>query len=66
MEKFSVSGRSPDYKLKAYLFPGNEEIENTTGLPFTLLIRLLQRALALHLPQRGRLSERFQPGVRSL
>lgn len=44
MGKFSVLGGSSDYKVKAYLFPGNDEVENITGLPFTLLNRLLQKA----------------------
>ena len=44
MGKFPVSAGSSDYKLKAYLFPGNDEVENRTGLPFTLLNRLLQKA----------------------
>lgn len=44
MGKFSVSGGPAEYKLKAYLFPGNDEVENTTGLPFTLGNRLLQKA----------------------
>ena len=44
MGKFSVSGGTSDYKLQAYLFPGNDEVENITGLPFTPLNRLLQKA----------------------
>lgn len=44
MGKFSVSGGPSEYKLKSYLFPGNDEVENITGLPFTLENRLLQKA----------------------
>lgn len=44
MGTFSVSGGSSGYKLKAYFFPGNDEVENITGLPSTLLNRLPQKA----------------------
>lgn len=43
IEKFSMLGKSSDYKLKAYLFSGNDsELESKTDFPFTHLYRLFQ------------------------